>query len=349
MAKRTRAQRTGSTAETFVFDMFDNHPKWMPRRQDRDFGIDLEVELANEVHDGQEFLGRLLKVQIKGSEDLDIKSQHVALRLERDYIDYVNQFRVPVILVAVDVANARAWYLWLQEWSLNNVVRLETRTETVTVHIALNQTLEFGLDRELVAVARGETATSMLVALRDLTAAASLLNKQDILSSSLEMLKKVDDPKRTWGIDAFIDTFINEKFPPWEFDSFPLQVRIMIYRLGDMLTSEDIKKLTIKGEDRIYYRGINFLQALYDSWSEHAVSLRLPEMYKSLNFLELEWYCLLREHYRGEDGNDLRWKFIHDPKMNSRFGSLRLTEKHDLMEHEHTRGDGVYFLYLRAQ
>lgn len=349
MARRTFAQRTGSAAENLVFKIFDGHPNWVARNQDRDFGVDLEVELANEVPDGQELIGRLLKVQIKGSQELEVKSQHVALKLRRDYIDYINQFRVPVILVAVDVPSDRVWYLWLQEWSLNNEVRLKKETKNVTIHIPIEQTLEAGLERELVSVARGETNTTMVLALRDLVSAASQLNNHRILSSSFEMLKQVDDPKRTWGIDVFIDAFTNQKYPPWDFDAFPRQICMMIQRLGDMLTANDVKSLTVKGEDEIYIRGINFLQALYDFWSEHAISLRLPEMYESMNFLGLEWYCRLREHYRGELGHVVRWKFIRDPTTESRFGSLKLSKNHDLMEHEHTRGDGVYFTYLRAQ
>lgn len=61
MPTRTGAQRTGKHGERFVEDLIGHHPRWFARKQDEDFGIDLEAELAGPTGDGQELRGQLLK------------------------------------------------------------------------------------------------------------------------------------------------------------------------------------------------------------------------------------------------------------------------------------------------
>jgi hypothetical protein len=172
MPTRTESQRTGDRAEGFVLAAIDGHSSWMGRRQDHDFGIDLEAELAPPVAEGQAPQGKLLKVQVKGSQDWSRSGGWIRLSLDREYLDYVAQFRIPVVLVAVDVSTGEAWYVWLQAWLLANETTLAlAQTSSVTVKLDCRDTLIAGLDGPLERVALGQEPTAMVLALRDVSTA----------------------------------------------------------------------------------------------------------------------------------------------------------------------------------
>lgn len=147
MPARTRSQKIGDKGQNQVRERVDAHPHWMCRLQDLDYGVDLEAEYAPAEGDGQCPAGKLLKLQVKATESADVRGQVVHVVLERSFLSYALQFRLPVILVHVDVATRSAWWLWLQAWALEHEERLASSPDnaTITVHVPLHQTLETGL------------------------------------------------------------------------------------------------------------------------------------------------------------------------------------------------------------
>lgn len=114
MPKRTSSQRIGDVGENMVRELVDSHASWMCRAQDRDFGVDLEAELAPLEGEDQLPSGKLIKLQVKSSQVVDRSGSRVAISLDQGFLQYSNQFRVPVRLVAVELSTRSAWWIWLQ-------------------------------------------------------------------------------------------------------------------------------------------------------------------------------------------------------------------------------------------
>jgi hypothetical protein len=69
VAQRPHSQRIGSAAQRFVELEIEKSGNWISRRQDEDFGIDLEAEIAEPSVSRQ-----IIKVQIKSTESPDLAS-----------------------------------------------------------------------------------------------------------------------------------------------------------------------------------------------------------------------------------------------------------------------------------
>jgi hypothetical protein len=132
MPTRTRSQRIGDAAEDFVRMTISTHHAWVIRSQDRDFGIDFEAELAEPVGDNQTLGGQLIKIQVKGCSAFARENGEVFVDVKSTYLDYVRQFRLPVILIAAEPSSTSAWYIWLQKWVLENELRLATCSQQST-------------------------------------------------------------------------------------------------------------------------------------------------------------------------------------------------------------------------
>lgn len=76
MSRRSSAQQIGSAAEALVQAITEGHGAWIARQQDKDFGVDLELELAE-----PEVQGFLLKVQVKGSGCVQLDDGFVRVQL----------------------------------------------------------------------------------------------------------------------------------------------------------------------------------------------------------------------------------------------------------------------------
>ena len=147
---RTKAQKTGEAGQNFVREVIDSHLNWMCRAQDLDFGVDLEAEFAPSIADQQQPTGNLLKLQVKASQNIVIERGTITVVLDHSYLDYVLQFRLPVILIAVDVNKREAWWIWLQSWFIDHEVSIGgvAKTATLRILIPASQTLASGLNNE---------------------------------------------------------------------------------------------------------------------------------------------------------------------------------------------------------
>ncbi|KTW00672.1 hypothetical protein NS355_03360 [Sphingomonas yabuuchiae] len=62
MPIRSASQRIGRTGKRGVESLIDGHPRWVARRQNSDFVIDLKAELANLGLEGQVLRRQLIKL-----------------------------------------------------------------------------------------------------------------------------------------------------------------------------------------------------------------------------------------------------------------------------------------------
>jgi hypothetical protein len=161
MAQRTNSQRIGRAAQRFVELQIEKSGNWISRRQDEDFGIDLEAEISEPSVSGQ-----IVKIQVKGTESQVITQDDVKLVLETKYLRLAESLRIPLVLVHTDTE--QAWFLWLQGWIVDQRrAGREAFDETVTRTIPLTDTLAAGLQGALLKIARWEHETQMVIALKD--------------------------------------------------------------------------------------------------------------------------------------------------------------------------------------
>jgi hypothetical protein len=302
MPTRNGSQRIGKRGERAIETLIDDHSRWVARRQDADFGIDLEAELAEPGPDGQLLRGQLLKVQVKaGAKPTNIGS-HVTVRVDRAWIDYACEFRLPVILVAATSDGKQAWWVWVQEWALLNEARLAAATgSTITLRLPAERTLAIGLDHDLAEIARGRQPAAMTLALRGVLAVANGWENATIAQGIVELLGRTDYPSRDWTIRMIVDQ-LSAAGPHvlyWQAQQYLPILLALVRTAGDALTRDDVLHLVQRGE--VYSRvGIIALSVLYDEWPEHAASLGLPEAFGMAELDPAAWYAAMRERFPGQ-------------------------------------------------
>ena len=302
MPKRNAAQRTGRRGESHVEELIDQHPRWLARRQNEDFGIDLEAELADMVEDAQELRGQIIKLQVKARSRLRRADGHVLISVERDWIDYACAFRVPVILVAMQRDTRRCWCMWVQEWALVNEEMLaNSNAHSVTIRIPVAHRLETGLDHALPAIAEGRAPSAMVLALRGVLEVASGWENRAIAQGVVETLGGTAFPSRDWTIRKIVDQLTELGPNPafWRAQQYLPILLAVIEKAGDTLTREQVVRIVQRGE--VHSRtGINALSTLYDDWSEHAASLGLPAAFTEAGLDAAAWYAAMRERFPGK-------------------------------------------------
>jgi hypothetical protein len=346
---RTLAQKVGDSGQNLVRALFDNHPSWMCRSQDLDYGIDLEAELAPADGSGQRPSGKLLKLQVKSSEAVRRNGRLVSVTLPRSFLRYVEQFRLPVVLIVVDISTQTSWWLWLQAWLLENEAQLsETKEEaTVSVRIPDDQTLETGLDSELQRVASGQHSVATVLALRELAdVALSDARHLRLFEGVLSLLDDIEAPNRIQTAERIIDLLVG--FGPnagyWKSAQLVPQLVAAVKQLGNLFSLKQVLRMVCRGE--AYSRaGLYGLATLYDRWPDHARKLEIPAAFNAAELEDVSWYCSVREHYPELDSIRL-WAALADRKLpRTHFGNLDLMDDEDLPHRLYTkwpiRGDSV--------
>lgn len=75
MNKRNDSKVIGEVGEIFVAYTILKSGKWLARLQQLDYGVDIEAELADPSPEG-----KIIKVQVKSTEKLEIKERTVYFR-----------------------------------------------------------------------------------------------------------------------------------------------------------------------------------------------------------------------------------------------------------------------------
>ena len=333
MRIRSASQRIGKTGERSVEMLIDDHPHWVVRRQDADFGIDLEAELAPLGHEGQVLRGQLLKIQVKSGAKPTVPGSHVTVRVDRAWLDYACEFRIPVILVGATHDGKRAWWLWVQHWALLQEHRLATATsQTITLRMPVEQTLTAGLEHELVEIATGRHPAAMALALRGVLSVASGWQNATIAEGIVELLGRTDYPSRDWTIRMIVDQLVTTgpSIAYWQAQQHLPILLALVRTAGDALSQDDVLHLVQRGE--VYSRvGINALSALYDEWPDHAASLGLPKAFMRAKLEPAAWYAAMREHFPGQ--RNFGMFLIGQPDGELKYEGATLRIDQDLRDH----------------
>jgi len=119
--------------------------QWMFRSQEdqNDFGIDGEVELKDE---SGKALGKdsVFKIQIKGEEYSKYinEGKILSFKLKKDRLKYYFEFKVPVILVVVEVSSEKIF--WVPITSDENLRRKAFESgenKSIQIHLPIENTL----------------------------------------------------------------------------------------------------------------------------------------------------------------------------------------------------------------
>lgn len=126
MPKRSRSHQL----ETESIRRFEQTlpSRWVCRRKDNDYGVDLEVEIFN---DRDEATGLIFLVQLKGTDD-PAEARSVSMKVDR--LDYLNKLDCPSVLVRYCSADDSFHWKWL-----SNVLAEISQPETKTVTVRFNE------------------------------------------------------------------------------------------------------------------------------------------------------------------------------------------------------------------
>ena len=334
MPVRSANQLFGKKGEQFVEDLFDAHSRWVSRPQSVDFGIDLEVELASPIGDGQALLGQLIKVQVKTQRRLRRADTHVMISISRNWIDYARAFRVPVILAAVERESERCWWLWIQEWALFHEERLAADTgASLTIRIPVEHELnEEALNNTLPAIAEGRPSSSMVLALRGVLEVAHGWENQEIARGIVKLLGRTRFPSRDWTIRKVVDELVGlgPNVPYWRAQQVLPILLALVDTGGDALDREQMVRMVKRGDT--YSRvGLNAVEVLYDRWPDHAASLGLPHAFTEAGLAPAAWYTAMRERFPGKSAFGL---FIAGhPDGDLSYGGLTLRMDQDVRDY----------------
>ncbi|MGB3948426.1 MAG: DUF4365 domain-containing protein [Bacteroidia bacterium] len=300
MSKRTKSQKTGSLGFRIVEEKVERSEVWIARDLNEDFGIDIEIEYSE-----PEVMGKIIKAQVKSHKHVKVKSGYVTEVIKKSFLRYVNECRIPIVLIIVDTEKSTAWYIWLQQWLIDtrNISNIydETEHKTITVKIDEKESLQSGLKGNLISIAHWENSTQLYIALKDL-ANLSLRMYDDELSVFLfNYLDKLRGEIKDDYLESLIERIIE------------LGDNIRATHQGNKLSSmlfEYVRKhgnqLNVKHVTRFVSRsgsysrtGITALGILYDEFPEYAQSLSLPTAFSKLKDQRVEYYCSIRERYLG--------------------------------------------------
>jgi hypothetical protein len=324
----------GDAGERLAIEIIDGHSHWLERLQSHDFGIDLEAELGTSDASGQVLAGKLLKIQVKARGKMPIKAGGLMIRLSCDYLEYIGQFRLPVILVVVELESRRAWYLWLQRWILDNEEKFVASSHTMTVALWVPETasLGSGLDGQLKRIARGEDEASMVLALRELLLAALAIGKETVLESLFSLLQTLSPSP--WAIEKTINALVGFKPNPWFYETSQMlpHLHSMIKAVGNLLTSDQVFRVVARGPS-FSRTGVNALALLFNYHPQHALALKLAERFRQADLDDVAWYCDLRARYPKMDSIAF-WGALGSDKLGElKFGDLELIRTEQAQEY----------------
>lgn len=295
MPKRSISQRTGDQAEHLAQGAFLDAPNWICRTQSHDFGIDLEAELIDITDGIEELSGALVKIQVKGTLKPIFKNRGYYIRLKTDYLKYANQFRVPVLLLLVNVRSKEIHYLWLQEYLIGREDILYG-AKSVLVKVPEENVLNHSFGHQLPEIALGVTSGSQLMAVQKLFEVFSSKYDRKALELASGLLEHLGEGGHVSIFNGTIDKLIKRgphlsRVSSQEFGKILVD---LTRRFGDKLSAEQVLKMVVRG-DTYSWAGLDGLLGLYDGFPDHAKALNLARRFDEIEMYELSWYCRFRE------------------------------------------------------
>lgn len=345
LPKRTRAQKIGSRGHRWAMAAIEANSNWLARSLDEDFGIDAEAEYIP-----GEARGDILKLQFKSTERAIVRNDRVRVQVEARYAEYARACRYPVVLVHIDVESAQAWYLWLQEWLLNDKFeRSSTAGQgSVVAWVSIHNTLNAGLNGPLRDIARWRGSTQLALSLMDALRAAGAIGHRDAINAIVDLLENALPSAPDAALNAVVDDamVLGERLrgTPEGYDVATKLLRL-VRAFGSRMSLAGVDAMVRRGDS--YSRtGIDALAILYDDHYEHAKALELVSHFRdAIGLSPVAYYCALREAHPSRKA----FSFMSDP---GEFQHSGLRFDHDaidpggLMDKFANRGSSALLDYL---
>jgi hypothetical protein len=298
---RTKSQKHGSQGQKLLAHLIEKHTDWLCREQPaEDYGIDVEAELSDPNPAGQ-----FLKLQSKASASLQPTKNSVSCRVDRKFILYVDSCRIPVVLVALNLATEQAWYIWVQEWIYHyksSGKSLDCLASTFLISIPIGNSLKSGLDGPLKDVASWKTSIQMVAGLLDSAKAAIASESPEVIEAILSALNLVHKQTPEFSIGYVMNEVLRLGGRIWASleGNRMSQVLFAICREhGENFTAEQIRRLVVR-ENAYSRTGINALGILYEHFPDHTASLNLPKIFAK-DDPRIAYFCKLRERNKGSN------------------------------------------------
>lgn len=311
MPKISVSQRIGDQAEHLAQGAFLDAPNWICRTQSHDFGIDLEAELIDIRQDVEELSGALVKIQVKGTLKPIYRNRGYYVRLKADYLKYANQFRIPVLLLLVNVRSNEIYYLWLQEYLIGRE-DIIYEAKSVLVKVPEENELIQSLQHALPEIALGVAKASQFMAVQKLFEVFSAKYDAKALALASDLLEHLGEGGHIGIFNGAIDKLIKRGPHLSRVDSqeFGKVLADLARRFGDRLDVDQILKMVVRG-DTYSLAGLDGLLGLYDGFPDYAKSLDLARRFDELELYELSWYCRFREAHSELDSMSIWLKIAN--------------------------------------
>lgn len=293
MAKRSKSQHTGSLGQRRAALAFEETGTWIVRMQEEDFGVDMELELAN-----QHPTGHFIKSQVKASDKTGS-----SVRLRNSFLRYAYESRVPFLLIHVRGKDNPINICWLQ--GCIEQARLQKSiygsANTTLIKAEWLQPLNASTNDELIRVARGVHPISLAMMIRSLIGIT--LEMKDLAAAGLivSLLRRYNAEMPYFPIGIVIDEIVSLGDRVWattEGNALTALLFELCRAYPDHFSREQICKLVIR--PHAYSRtGINALSILYDEQPLHLRSLELPDEFSKHADWRPSYFCSLREKYEG--------------------------------------------------
>ncbi|WXF87508.1 DUF4365 domain-containing protein [Pseudomonas syringae pv. atrofaciens] len=321
MSTRSLSQKIGARGHKWLASHVEENTGWLSRDLGEDYGIDMEFEL----HESS-VKGNILKVQIKSEEQCEQKDDRVKFVIDRKYLHYADACRYPVLLVLVCLTEKKAWFIWLQEWLLEQRTKADPLVQiqqTWTVWAPAAKTIQAGLNSELKAIARWEGQTQLTLALNDAIRCANAINKPEIAAAVAPLVSISSSYAGAIGLNLLIGeaAALGDKLRNnHEGNRVSQQIYDVIRNYGNVVTRNTALKLVVRGA---YYSrtGVNAIGTLYDCFLLHAISLNLSNVFEK-DLPEVAFFCAFRESCHGN---------LSFPPKDFRFAGFRYVEPDDAM------------------
>ena len=324
MTERSANQKIGSLGHKWAMLCIERHPHWLSRDLAEDFGVDAEAELTEHGVNGE-----ILKLQFKSSESVKRSAGKVRLTIDAKYLNYAKVCRYPVVFVQVDAMFEEAWYLWLQDWLLQqrrDGRPINAAQQTFTVWTHCSQTLAYGLDGPLKDVAKWRGSTQLVLSLLDAMRAATATQSKNITDAIVELIAVAAPDIADTTLDVVLEEAIllgERLLGTCEGVNVSKQLFELVRRFGGRMSDASIERM-VRREESYSRTGLVALGILYDDFFEHTKSLSLVEMFLTKELPHVAYYCALRENNSGKASLD----FLFGPG-DFRFAGLRFCEPTD--------------------
>ncbi|KJJ41386.1 hypothetical protein UM89_13880 [Bacillus subtilis] len=300
MNKRNDSKVIGEVGEIFVAYLILKTRNWLARLQQMDYGVDIEAELSDPAPNG-----KLIKVQVKSTDSIDIKEKQVQYREQKEYIKKFLEYAIPVIFVIADTKNERAYYVYLQEWAERNKEELNNTDQTsIVIKIPLIRELHHGLNSYLKTVAKHQTWVTYKKSIERAIEFFTIKNDDERAKDLTQVL--AEEGNEFYRVLIPIDDILNKASGLGNNLRGTLEgntVQDTLYSIcreyGDYFTIEDIHRMVFRDE-KISMAGLNALRILYDNYPEHMRTINFAKHVKGLNidlYYGIYYYCKLREKF----------------------------------------------------